>query len=85
MPADLEIPSVDWSAYMEHDGPATRIGAALHQLLRSMDLDPHPPLGRTLKSQYSRSARSIPLPSGPCPVMLAALRRISRPGAAGGS
>ena len=36
--AGAEIASVDWSAYTEHDGPATKVGQALHSLLSSTDV-----------------------------------------------
>jgi hypothetical protein len=34
-----EIASVDWSAYVEYDGPATSVGLALHDLLSSTDVE----------------------------------------------
>ena len=34
-----EIASVDWSAYVEHDGPATNVGVALRDLLSSTDVE----------------------------------------------
>jgi hypothetical protein len=34
-----EIASVDWSAYVEHDGPATSVGIALRDLLSSTDVE----------------------------------------------
>lgn len=34
-----ELASVDWSAYVEHDGPATSVGLALQDLLSSTDVE----------------------------------------------
>lgn len=37
--ADAAINSVDWPAYVEHAGPATKVGQALQDLLHSADVE----------------------------------------------
>lgn len=71
--ADVEIAAVDWSAYAEHDGPATKIGGALRELLSSTDVESASAAWDLIEEHVFSQGTIYPVAEPTVSVMLAAL------------
>jgi hypothetical protein len=68
-----EITSVDWSGYVEHDGPATGVGVALQDLLRSTDVESASAAWQRLEEHVFSQGTIYSVAEPTVSVMLAAL------------
>ncbi|MCP3976026.1 MAG: hypothetical protein GY720_16215 [bacterium] len=71
--ADLEITSVDWSAFVEHHGPATRVGVALRGLLNSTDVESASAAWELIEEHVFSQGTIYPVAEPTVSVLLAAL------------
>ena len=67
------LAAVDWSAYLEHDGPAAEVGAALHDLLTSSDVDGATSAWKRIEEHVFWQGTIYPVAEPTVSVMLAAL------------
>jgi hypothetical protein len=77
--ADLEIAAVDWPAYAEHDGPATKIGVALRELLSSTDIESASVAWDRIEEHVFSQGTIYPVAEPTVSVMLAALTEYQPP------
>jgi len=71
--AGLEIARVDWSAFVEHDGPATRVGVALRDLIDSVDIESASAAWSFIEEHVFSQGTIYPVAEPTVSVLLAAL------------